>query len=331
MNLKNRVLSGFLAVVACSSFLNIAAFAAGEPTIKLNGSTNVFNPGDEITLTFDVENNPGIVSMFAEVSWDDAVVLTSVTDTKIFAGSSLSKTYTSPYVLNWSDDTAEDNLTTTGTFGKLVFKVADDATAGSTHTIKLTSDIENTLDFNMEGVGFTANSFEYQIASATVDPTITVTPSPLTLKYDETETLTAATTDFDGTVEWTVTKGEDVIAISGNNTTCDVKAKKVGTATIKATAGKAETTVEVTVNKLAPDGTIIVPDVGTVKFLNFAVVGADDSSKHINITKGEETRTSAKTIGEILNGEWTGGTVSANIAIGVITADAADAFSFEIE
>lgn len=332
MNLKNRVLSGFLAVVACSSFLNIAAFAAGEPTIKLNGSTNVFNPGDEITLTFDVENNPGIVSMFAEVSWDDAVVLTSVTDTKIFAGSSLSKTYTSPYVLNWSDDTAEDNLTTTGTFGKLVFKVADDATAGSTHTIKLTSDIENTLDFNMEGVGFTANSFEYQIASATVDPTITVTPSPVTLKFGEkeTETLTAATTDFDGTVEWTITEGADVISIDGKNTTCDVKALKAGKAKIKATAGTAETTVEVNVAKLNPDETIIVPDVGTVKFLNFAVVGADDSSKHINITKGEETRSSAKTIGEILNGEWSG-TVNANIAIGVITADAADAFTFEIK
>lgn len=221
----------------------------------------------------------------------------------------------------------------------LWFRITDASKVDATYEMNIVDTVvgynywSGTSDSTVKATGYTFDDFTVKgctIKPESKDPTIAVTPSPLGLKYGETKTLTAATTDFDGTVEWTITEGADVISIDGKNTTCDVKALKAGKAKIKATAGTAETTVEVNVAKLNPDETIIVPDVGTVKFLNFAVVGADDSSKHINITKGEETRSSAKTIGEILNGEWSG-TVNANIAIGVITADAADAFTFEIK
>ena len=224
----------------------------------------------------------------------------------------------------------------------LWFRITDTSKVDATYEMNIVDTVvgynywSGTSDSTVKATGYTFEDFTVKgctIKPESKDPTITVTPSPVELKFGEkeTETLTATTTDFDGTVEWTITEGEDVIAISGNNTTCDVKALKVGTATIKATAGKAETTVKVTVDKLDPNGTIIVPDVGTVKFLNFAVVNADNSGKHINITKDGVTRTSAKTIGEILGGEWATGTVSGKVAIGVITADAADAFTFEIK
>lgn len=148
---------------------NLVSCTICKPSIKLRGSANKFKPGDKITLYFDVENNPGIISLYADLKWDNSVSLISVTDKKIFRGSYLSNTYKSPYKLNWSDDFANADNTISGTFAKLVFEVADNAVAGSTHKIVLFSDDDNTINYNLDNVHFSPTSFEYTIDKTDID------------------------------------------------------------------------------------------------------------------------------------------------------------------
>lgn len=165
------------------------------------------------------------------------------------------------------------------------------------------------------------------------DPTITLDPSPLTFKYGETKTITATTTNFDGTVAWEVIEGSDVISIDQNNTTCGVKALKVGKAKIQASAGKAKETVEVEVTPAVKDDTIVLPSEKNVKILDIKLVNATNHGQHIFISKnGADEKQSEKTIGEILRGEWIDGTsVEGSIAIGVITDNVADVFTFDFK
>ena len=61
------------------------------------------------------------------------------------------------------------------------------------------------------------------------------------------------------------------------------------------------------------------------------LVNATNHGQHIFISKnGADEKKSEKTIGEILRGEWIDGTsVEGSIAIGVITDNAADVFTFD--
>ena len=344
MNLKNKVLSGLLAVVACSSFLNIAAFAANESTFKLTGSANEFNPGDEITLTFSVDGNPGIIQLYADLVWDDSVTMTSVTDTKVLPGAALSKTYTSPYKLNWGDDTAEDNITTNGDCAKLVFKVADDAVAGSKHSIKVTCDTDNTMNFDFDSVKFAASSFDYTIASASKPATaikLDKTELTLDLNGDKTGKITATVepTDTTDKVAWdskdktiaTVDENGNVTAVAEGKTTITATIGALDpvacTVTVKDTTPPEKPIVDVTPSKITGDyGT------KTLKYIAKIVKNAD-ATAFIKVTKTLNGKTESKettqTIAELLGGVATEGTlVSADVAIGVLTADTDAVFSF---
>lgn len=344
MNLKNRVLSGLLAVVACSSFLNIAAFAAGEPTVKLNSSTNVFKPGDEITLNFDLENNPGIISMFAEVAWDDSVVLESVTDVKVIPNSTFSDSYsTNPYILSWANDLAKTDYTQNGTWAELKFKVADSAVAGTKHTIKLTPDTTGGVyNVDLDDVIFTANSFDYTIASASKPATaIKLDKSELTiyLNGDKKDKITATVepTDTTDTITW---KSED-------KNIADVDENGIVTA-----FAEGETTITATIGNLDPVSCKVIVTTDPIKDVEDVEVKGDygkktlkyvanilkyvDATSKIKVTKTFDGKTadntSAKTIAELLDGVANDGTyITADVAIGVLTADKDAVFSFGLD
>lgn len=152
----------------------------------------------------------------------------------------------------------------------------------------------------------------------------------LDLHENKTATLTATvlpTDATDPTVTWSVDNAD--VATVENGT---VTAVGFGTATIKATAGDKTATCTVTVKAVAGDEIKSTDDTKTIKVLDIPTVNFANHGQFIYITKGEETRKSAQTIGEILGGEWIEGTkVEGTVAIGILTADSADAFSFEIK
>ena len=341
MNLKNKVLSGLLAVVACSSFLNIAAFAAGEPTFKLTGSTNEFNPCDEFTLTFSVDGNPGIINLFADLKWDDSVTLTKVTDTKVLPGAALSKTYTSPYKLNWGDDTAEEDITTNGDCATLVFKVADDAVAGSKHSIKVTCDTDNTMNFNFDSVEFAASNFDYTIASASKPATgIKLDKTELTiyLNGDKKDKITATVepADTTDTITWK-SDNKDIADVDENG---NVTAVAEGETTITATIGGLDPVsckVIVTTDPIKDVKDVEVKgDYGKKKLKYVAnILKYVDATSKIKVTKTLDGKkadnTSDKTIAQLLGGVANDGTyITADVAIGVLTADTNAVFGFEL-
>lgn len=123
---------------------------------------------------------------------------------------------------------------------------------------------------------------------------------------------------------------EDVATVDEDGT---VTAVGIGNAKITVSAEGAEAfELTITVRKATVGDEITSSDSKKIKVFKMQDVNFDNHGYFIYITKGDETRKSAQTIGEILGGEWVEDAgVKATIAIGLITDSALDAFSFEVK
>ena len=151
MKLSRRILAVLLAVLMISASASFAAAAADEPTVAI--STAQGKKGKSVEITVSIANNPGIVSMTLNLTYDAAALkLTGVADTGLMPGQMHTTTYTSPYTLTWANDTAPANITVNGTFAKLTFEILTDVVGE--YPIMVSVPKDGILDFDVNNIDF---------------------------------------------------------------------------------------------------------------------------------------------------------------------------------
>ena len=125
---RNRmviVLALSLLMVLC-----VPAAAAGDHGrfVVSHGSGE---PGDTVTVTVSVENNPGLICTALTIHYDsDCLQLIKAEDACLLGNPVFSQTYeANPYRVSWNDALAADS-TENGVLVTLTFQVLDDAVAG---------------------------------------------------------------------------------------------------------------------------------------------------------------------------------------------------------
>ncbi|MCR4771640.1 MAG: hypothetical protein K5855_04950, partial [Oscillospiraceae bacterium] len=117
-----RTVSLFLCLLLCAAFLPFGAAAAGAPLVSLSDETAA--PGEEVTVTVDLAENPGLMVMAFHISYDHSVL-----ELIGAAGVGLSGWDASGDNILWLGNRDSDF---NGTILRLVFRVQESAPAGET-------------------------------------------------------------------------------------------------------------------------------------------------------------------------------------------------------
>ena len=130
------------------------AAAAGNPDISLSEAEG--KPGETVTISVSLENNPGFVNMSLDIDYDhSALVLTEIVDTGILSGKMHSPTISDidSYRLIWANDTARSDFTGNGIVVNLVFRVTDHAKQGE-YPVRVSVPKNGIINYNMKNVDF---------------------------------------------------------------------------------------------------------------------------------------------------------------------------------
>ena len=124
-----RIFSVVIALLMLCSLLAVPAFAAGSGSMNMGSASG--NRGDTVTLSVNLNSNPGLVTMTIRVSYDTSVLqLTNVSNPGLLVGAQLNTSYGSPYTISWVDGATTTNNTKTGTIATFTFKILDNAKIG---------------------------------------------------------------------------------------------------------------------------------------------------------------------------------------------------------
>lgn len=145
--MKKRIIAHTLILsIVMMLFAGITAFAAATEIVVSDAKCNA---GEEITVDINMPANTGVVSVRLSVTFDASLELTEVVDGGILGKYNHSNKLESPYTLSWENDTARENLTTTGKLATLKFKVKEDA---FTNDYPITIASAELLDFDINDV-----------------------------------------------------------------------------------------------------------------------------------------------------------------------------------
>ena len=104
--------------------------AAGTGALALSGAQG--KQGDTVTVTVNLNANPGLATLRFSISWEEGLELTGVSNAGLLDGwTKPSPTISSPYILRWATSLEETNNTGTGTIAVLSFKISDSSTVGN--------------------------------------------------------------------------------------------------------------------------------------------------------------------------------------------------------
>ena len=136
-----------------------------EPTVIVNSVEAM--PGETVSVSIDIANNPGIISMTLDVAFDPSLTLLSVDNTGLFPGYIPCAVMQNPYTLVWANDAASEDIYVNGTIVNFVFKVADDAEPGS-YSIVVTYNLDDydIYNYNSEPVEFAIQNGAVTVAAA---------------------------------------------------------------------------------------------------------------------------------------------------------------------
>lgn len=124
-----RIFSIAIVLIMLCSLLAVHAYAAGNGSISMGSASG--NRGDTVTLSVNLNSNPGLVTMSIRVSYDTSVLqLTNVSNPGLLVGAQLNTSYGSPYTISWVDGATTTNNTKTGTIATFTFKILDNAKIG---------------------------------------------------------------------------------------------------------------------------------------------------------------------------------------------------------
>lgn len=108
---------------------------------------------DTVQVTISLLNNPGIASLKFDVSYDDALVLTSVKFASSFGAYVTAPTpYKNPQPVTFISPLAD--VTADGTFATLEFRIADSVTTPTVAHVRVSVESDNTFNFDFEEVSF---------------------------------------------------------------------------------------------------------------------------------------------------------------------------------
>lgn len=173
------------------------------------------NPGDIVDVKINLVNNPGIISAIVNVSFDSRyLTLIKVTDSGLLGTETHKPELLSPYTLAWANDTANSNLTNTGTIATLSFKVSDSVEKRKLYPIELSYryhdyDIydkdTNPVRFNMISGGILVTDSEIILGDTDNDGDVEIRDAAWIQRYaaniDLPFSITKTTSDVDGNDE----------------------------------------------------------------------------------------------------------------------------------
>ena len=129
-------------VVIVSTFAVSIVNALEEGTIEISKPTG--KVGETVDVTFAINNNPGLVGMALNVTFDDSVLqLITVNDGGVLGANAHKPELENPYTLSWSNDTMRTNITDNGTIVTLSFLIKETAQKGNSYEIKASYDYDN--------------------------------------------------------------------------------------------------------------------------------------------------------------------------------------------
>lgn len=205
--------SGSVAYQPGSSFAtdaNTTLYAVWEKNVSATDAQIVVSsgeamPGEAITVTIALKNNPGIASLKLRVSYGDMLTLTDISyNTAIGGMSQQPQTMASPVTLNWFNGIADS--TGDWTFATLTFVVSETAQAGDTADI--------TVTYNADDV---YNIADKNVAFAVVNGTVEVADyMPGDINADGTVNNRDLTRLFQYLSDWNVEVNEPALDVNGD-------------------------------------------------------------------------------------------------------------------
>lgn len=136
-------------------------------------SDEVVTAGEVADVTISLANNPGIVSVKLNVSFDSsAMTLVGVEDKGNLGATVHSNQLISPYVLSWANDTVTEDITFSGDIVTLQFEVAEDIEDGTVLPVEVSYDLDNydICNVNLEKVEFAIDNGSVTIGEASANP-----------------------------------------------------------------------------------------------------------------------------------------------------------------
>ena len=183
-------------VVIVSTFAVSIVNALEEGTIEISKPTG--KVGETVDVTFAINNNPGLVGMALNVTFDDSVLqLITVNDGGILGANAHKPELENPYTLSWSNDTMRTNITDNGTIVTLSFLIKETAQKGNSYEIKASYDYDNydIYDVDSNPVKFNiVNGYVNVINDIPESTTAEPTEEPTTVEPTEEPTTVAPTT-----------------------------------------------------------------------------------------------------------------------------------------
>ena len=205
--------SGSVAYQPGSSFAtdaNTTLYAVWEKNVSATDAQIVVSsgeamPGEAITVTIALKNNPGIASLKLRVSYGDMLTLTDISyNTAIGGMSQQPQNMASPVTLNWFNGIADS--TGDWTFATLTFVVSETAQAGDTADI--------TVTYNADDV---YNIADKNVAFAVVNGTVEVADyMPGDINADGTVNNRDLTRLFQYLSDWNVEVNEPALDVNGD-------------------------------------------------------------------------------------------------------------------
>ena len=129
--------------------------------------------GSTVTLYASIYNNPGIISLRNQITYDESVMtLVAVNDLQLLGGyTEPSPDVLSPYTLRWADALATENNTASGQIAELIFEINEDATA-DTYEVSVN---------HIEARSVTGDLVDFASATAAVTVSASVTKGDVNL------------------------------------------------------------------------------------------------------------------------------------------------------
>lgn len=154
--LKSTVLASVVSVALISTVTVIPAFAENEPQFSLSDADCY--AGDNVTITLNCNNNPGVTAWKVDVYYDsEALQLVSCDTDSVFGDAIPSQTIEeNPYTVSWSNDIKD--VTVNGKMAAFTFKIKEEASAGD-YKIRLTYDEDNVYSVELDENGNEKNVY----------------------------------------------------------------------------------------------------------------------------------------------------------------------------
>ena len=151
----HRLLPIVLSIILISTLLSPAALAAGGTGV-IAASDAEGAPGDTVTVTITLQDNPGIIAAAMEVIYDTTQLkLLHVEDAELLNeptfGASVEQY---PYYLSWNDALASGNNKDTGLLVTMTFEILEDAEPGEVPVV-LSGDANDLFNWDLDNVPFT--------------------------------------------------------------------------------------------------------------------------------------------------------------------------------